>query len=1444
MKHPIPPTDSRLALLSRRIAAMAFVLIAGCAPALAASEEPSTPGALEAIRPDGERVELVLRHTSVSVEISAFVAQTTVEQVFVNPFDLPVEALYTFPLGDGAAVDAFEMQVGDRVIRGEVRLREEARQVYETARAEGRQAALLEQERPNIFSQSVSNLMPGHEIRVRLRTVELVEYAKGIYQFTFPLVVGQRYFPEHHDGGPSDGIEHEAEDDRVNPPRLARGERSGHDVSIRVALNAGVPIRSLTCPTHRIRTEWGDTERITAELEDDAVIPNKDFVLRWNVSSEQPSVGLLTHRSGPDGFFALLVQPKGVVETHEATPKEIILVLDTSGSMSGLPLEMSRRFAHRVLDSLGDRDTFNVVCFAGGAKVFSPVSLDSSETSLRRARKWLRQLNGNGGTEMLQGLSKAVAQPADPDRLRMIVFLTDGYIGNEFEIIGAVDRISGGARVFTVGIGGSVNHYLLDRMAQVGDGAYTFIPEDHDADKALGRLHDWITRPYLTDLEVDWGALPVVDPLPESPRDLFSGETLTVLGRYLAAAEGTVTVRGRLGGSYWEQELAVVLPEREPAEAALPSAWARRRIEQLLLPGENQVANKAREEVIRLALDYQLMSPYTSFVAVDHLIVADREGPPEPFRQPVPLPEGVPPEACSDSAIVERVMVTARVSLVSLEQTSTLTVSRNEFIQDLPVPGRFYQTVTAMAPGCADPGGQARTLHGSRARDFKAEVAGVSSFDPLGAAPHRAVNPSSIEEVRLITAGAGVEFSRAQGGFARIIQKQGSNAFEGTFDLQVRSGDLDQARKDEAAQTADLDGRGTGFLISGPAIKDRLWYRLAHEWTDFAEPLDTTTTIATIPTRGVSHSDQLTWQVSPRNKLAFRFEAGSLDVGNPLVSALTPVASATDISRDDRSYSLTWTAPQSPRAIIESTVAWEDTSYQERPADPAALNDCALDAADPLRRAHCLDLSSQLESGPAYRSVSDWNRRLTLDSRATIYAGRAGGASHQLRVGLSIEDDRLDHDVQRDPRLLRGTSEADGGELFVGRFPVPVETPRSSSSTRIGLFFEDQLKPVENLALTLGARWDHERIEFDSLTASAWVDPTGSWTGGTIAAVEDVSIASGRLSPSFSLSWDPWGNAETSLFITARRHHDSLFPVVPLFSLEPLTTDLRLELIDGSLSPDPSAQTVVNMRGVSPDLVSPRRNEWTTGFEWEIAIEMKLRLAYIHRALSRQLQVVDESPSSADEPTESGPLPGEFLELAATGSAVHETYLLELIRRQYRSWEMQASYAYSTLRGSGDSLNLLLIEDGPLTDGREAYLAGDRRHEFKVYATTITPWGFRLGGSLTWLSGLPYSTLEQQIGTISPDGDEIGWPRQRYVDGTRNDSRNRSAWNIDIKVTKEMNAGRRLNLRLWLEAYNLLDDRTYRVYNSGIGVGRTINGINDANRRFGRKFQMGIQLNF
>ena len=699
---------------------LAFLLPFLVASLSAFAAEPASPGALSVTGPGGKLIDMPLKHTKVSIEVTAFVARTTIEQVFANTFDAPVEAVYTFPLGDRAAVDDFELTVGDRTIRGEIKRREEARQAYETARAAGYQAALLEQERPNIFTQSVANLEPGKNVTVRLRTVETLRYERGTYRLAFPLVVGPRYVP----GDPA----RVPDAARIVSPPLAPGTRSGHDVEIGVTIDAGVPLRDLRCAGHRIVMNRIGAASAEVRLAEDDTIPNKDFQLSWSVGSERPALGLLAHRDGLDGFFTLLVQPKGEINATAAMPKEITLVVDTSGSMTGLPLQASQRFIAKALHELGPRDTFNLIRFSGDNEVFSKEPLPNTPSEIERAIAWVNGRTAGGGTEMLAALRTAFARPADPNRLRVIIFFTDGFVGNDDEILREIGAAPGHPRVYTVGIGSSVNRYLLDRMADLGRGAFVTIRTDERTDDALEAFRSWVTRPYLTDVTVDWGALPVVDVSPEVVRDLGSGQTLTLVGRYLFGAAGDVVVRGKLGGRHWEQTIRVELPDNERKHAPLASLWARGRIEDLLLLSPGRASDSVRAEVTALALEYRLMSPFTSFVAVDDSAVVNPSGVVRTIHQAIPLPEGVSFEAI--------------------------------FGKDGPAAMRDRGDAKPEEP---DEDGNPN-VNGARERDFKTQV----GSDPLTAAFLASTASDSIERVTVITSGAGAEFGRAKGGFASL----------------------------------------------------------------------------------------------------------------------------------------------------------------------------------------------------------------------------------------------------------------------------------------------------------------------------------------------------------------------------------------------------------------------------------------------------------------------------------------------------------------------------------------------------------------------------------------------------------------------------------------------------------------------------------------------------
>ncbi|MBN1770344.1 MAG: VWA domain-containing protein, partial [Deltaproteobacteria bacterium] len=623
----------------------------------------ATQGTLRAKTATGETAgEFPLRHTEVAAEISGFLARTEVEQTYANPFRETIEAVYVFPLPAMGAVNDFVMEVGGRRIVGLIRPREEAERIYADARARGQTASLLTQERPNIFTQSVANIEAGGEVKIRITYFERLAYDRGGYEWVFPMVVGPRYVggtPQPATDRPTDPAtgtpttgggtaaptDRVPDADRITPPVLRPGERSGHDIGLTVTLDAGLPLADLRSAAHEVDIVEETYARRVIRLRAADSIPNKDFVLRWNVAGEETRLGLLTHRGEQGGFFTLMMQPPVAPSDAQVTPREISFLLDVSGSMRGLPLAIAKAVVERTLDRLRPDDTFNLFYFASGNGQLWERPKERSEENVAEAKAFLADLEGGGGTEMLAGLRRALEAEHDPAQVQMFVFATDGFVGEEEEILRLVETGRGDARFFLFGIGSSVNRYLVAGIAEHGGGAAEVVLPDAagDACRAVERLFAAIDSPVLVDVRIDWNGLPVEDVYPARLPDLFAGQTINVVGRYTAAAAGTAFVEARVGTRQVRLPVIVALPEVQAEHQALAPIWARWRIEELskreLTAGEAELPELKRQ-ITELAVDFRLVSAYTAFVAVDESRVVG-DGRPLRVIQPVELPSGV-----------------------------------------------------------------------------------------------------------------------------------------------------------------------------------------------------------------------------------------------------------------------------------------------------------------------------------------------------------------------------------------------------------------------------------------------------------------------------------------------------------------------------------------------------------------------------------------------------------------------------------------------------------------------------------------------------------------------------------------------------------------------------------------------------------------------------------
>lgn len=590
-----------------------------------------------------EELPLPLKHTSVVAQIRGYVGTVDVVQQFENPYNEKIEAVYLFPLPEKAAVREFVMTVGERRIRGILREKREAEQIYQDARAQGYQASLLVQHRPNVFEQKVANIEPGRQIDIEIRYFHTLAWHDGWYTWSFPTVVGPRYNPVGL-GDPIGAEPHGARPRQAAPTAvqyLRPSQRSAHDISIAVDLDAGVPIEELES-THPIVATLG-RHRQTADvrLAAASTIPNRDFVLRFKVAGDTIRSNLLTYTDPAtgEGYFTLMVYPPADLAQAERQPVELVFVVDTSGSMAGRPMEQAKAAMLEALDRLEPDDTFQIVRFASHSSTFGSRPVPATDENLRHARRYVASLDASGGTEMLAGLRASLSFPHDPRRLRFVTFMTDGYIGNDREVIGEVSRLLGDARIFSFGVGNSVNRYLLERMASEGRGAVAYLGLEDSAADIMRFFFERISRPALTDIEIDWGRMNARDVYPARTPDLFVGRPAFITGRF-DGRPGAVTLLGRAAGE--TQRVHIAAPPDAPGQEFIASLWARQRIADLSdrrLRNADPYGEFARA-IRDTALGYGLMSDYTAFIAVDATERTDGAHGTTVY-QPVPVPDGV-----------------------------------------------------------------------------------------------------------------------------------------------------------------------------------------------------------------------------------------------------------------------------------------------------------------------------------------------------------------------------------------------------------------------------------------------------------------------------------------------------------------------------------------------------------------------------------------------------------------------------------------------------------------------------------------------------------------------------------------------------------------------------------------------------------------------------------
>jgi len=544
---------------------------------------------------DGALVELPLTTSTMRADLDGDIASVTLVQTFANPGAVPADARYVFPLPSDAAVHRMRMTAGDQVIEAVIQEKAEAQATFDAAKSEGKQASLLEQHRPNVFTQQLANLPPGEEVSITLEYAHAVPREDGVYRYVFPMVVGPRYDEAGAAPSPTSTIE---------PGRID------------VAVDLNGVFDHVRSPSHAITSHGGD--RV---LDETGPIANRDFVLEYTYAGATARPSTYAWAEDGEGVVSLLIEPPLAAPDADVTPRELVFLLDTSCSMGGVPMESSKAFMREMLAHTRPTDTFRIHRFGSSVEELSSTALPATDKNLERGREYIDGLSADGGTRMMLGLKAALEPAPDPERMRIVVFLTDGYIGSDFEVLALVDELRGDSRIFALGIGDSVNRYLLEEVARTGHGSARIVLDPSKAAGQAKALAQRLQTPYLTDVRIDWGGAPISGTTPSVVPDLFLGDSLRVMARYSEPGTWPVTVHGEINGKPATLPMNVELPATTEGSEALPVLWARSQIADRMIDwtsARTDASEKAaiQQQITDLGLEHRLVTQWTSFVAV------------------------------------------------------------------------------------------------------------------------------------------------------------------------------------------------------------------------------------------------------------------------------------------------------------------------------------------------------------------------------------------------------------------------------------------------------------------------------------------------------------------------------------------------------------------------------------------------------------------------------------------------------------------------------------------------------------------------------------------------------------------------------------------------------------------------------------------------------------
>lgn len=1089
------------------------------ASAAIGSSRTHTAGSLQVLDDKGRpKAECPLKHTAVKAEVSGFLSRVTVTQDFENDFADKIEAVYVFPLPHGAAVDDMTMLIGDRKIKGEIMRREDAKAAYDSAKKVGKVASLLDQERPNIFTQQVANIMPGQQVRITISYVETLKYEDGSYEWSFPMVVAPRYIPAATETS-SLVADKEADAARISPPEVPEGMRAGHDISLEINLDAGVPIVDLKSKTHETEVQQVGVNHALVQLKDRNTIPNKDFVLTYRVAGETIHDAVLTHRSDRGGFFTLILQPPQRVSAEDVMPKELVFVLDTSGSMSGFPLEKAKETVKLALENLYPHDTFNLIRFSGDTRVLFSEPVPASPDNLRKGLKFIEGFDGNGGTEMMKAI-KAALEPSDSQQhIRIVCFMTDGHVGDDLEILEKIKKHRN-ARVFAMGFGDAPNRFLLDKMAEYGRGEVDYVSGTGDTSSVARRFHERVRNPLLTDISIDWGGLPVVDVYPKRVPDLFGVKPVILSGRFNAAGKGVIQLKGKMAGQDFAREIQVELPESQAEHDVLAALWARRKIDELM--GEDMsnltpdnAQDQKRKEITDLGLRFKLMTQFTSFVAIDDVVFTGTEDPRRVDVAVEPLPGSI------STGLAETVTVTAASN--QLIQATAGTVSQTitqRSINELPLQGRSVLPLLHLSGNSGSTSQGSRTsgqmtnlmidgIDASRGIAAGGETPGTSA---AGAAPaltasggaNGIISFDATQEARIQTSSVEAQHGQVAGPRLELITRSGTNEFHGSAFHFFGHDALDANDWFANARGLQQPPRRLnifGGTFGGPIDRDKTFFFGSYEGMRLRQPITGITQVPSVAARqaasigirpflsafptptGVAGVDGFAEFASTFANPA-RHDVGSFRLDHNLRSptalyARYSFADSAATQRGTNGFSLNttnrirtrgqtiaaaWTETATPSMVLEFRA-----NYSRFRIDSSYLLDEFGGAEVPvLPSSFAFDLNSRNAGfmfGDRSRSVQ---RQLNLTGATTYISG-----NHDFKFGAEYR--RLNPIIgvrtTEDNVFFDGVGQALSGiATRVNHLSHP--GPQAPAFNYFSLYAQDDWRKTSRLTLNFGLRWD------------------------------------------------------------------------------------------------------------------------------------------------------------------------------------------------------------------------------------------------------------------------------------------------------------------------------------------------------------------------------------